>query len=498
MSGQRAPAIVVASNRGPVAFEPGAAEPEARRGSGGLVTALTGALQRAEGVWVASAMTATDRAVAGAAGDRAIDLTPHGLGFGLRFLTFSDADYDGAYNGVSNGLLWFAHHHLWDTVRAPEFDEGVRDVWAAYERVNATFARAMAEEAGRLPGRPRFLVQDYHLALVPGMLRDLVPDARIAHFSHTSFAGPTYLRILPRVVCDRLLYGMLGADVLGFHARPWAENFLMSARTLPGVHADLSRSRVLIGHRDVRTRIHPISVDAAALRATAATPRVAERRRAIAAWKDDRAMILRVDRLELSKNIVRGFRAYDLFLRRNPAWRGRVAFLAMLSPSRLDIAEYREYAGECLDEADRVNGRHGTADWTPVTVQIQEDYEGAVAAYALSDVLLVNPIIDGMNLVAMEGPLLNRRAGTLVLSRNAGAHDRLGRHAIGVNPFDLDDTAGAIERALAMGLEERRRRARGLSRLVLANPPERWIDGQLADLDAAASRAERAALRATG
>lgn len=490
-------AIVVASNRGPVTFEPGASGPEVQRGSGGLVTALTGALQQTEGVWVASAMSETDRAVAGEAGDRAIDLEPHGFRFGLRLLTLSHQDYDAYYNGVSNGLFWFVHHYLWDTVRSPEFDEDTRAVWDAYERVNAAFARAMAEEAGRLPGRPRFLVQDYHLALVPGMLRELVPDALIAHFSHTSFAGPTYLKILPRHMHDRLLFGMLGADVLGFHARAWSESFLMSARTLPGVHADLTRSRVLIGHRQVLVRIHPISVDAAALRATAATPRAAERRRDIDEWREGRAMVLRVDRLELSKNIVRGFRAFDLFLRRNPEWRGRVQFLAMLSPSRLDIPEYRAYAGDCLEEADRVNRRHGDSGWTPVTVRVQEDYEGAIAAYGMYDVLLVNPVIDGMNLVAMEGPLLNRRGGTLVLSRNAGAHDRLSRHALSINPFDLEETASAIERALTMGMEERRRRARGLSRLVLAMPPQRWIDGQLNDLADAEARRERL-LRPTG
>ncbi|MFM7718646.1 MAG: trehalose-6-phosphate synthase [Actinomycetota bacterium] len=484
-------AVVVGSNRGPVAFEPGPDGPRARRGSGGLVTALTGALQDGGGTWVAAAMTATDRAVAGGAGDRAIDLGSHGFPFGLRMLEIAQDDYDGYYAGVSNGLLWFAHHHLWDTVRSPLFGEDVPRVFEAYERVNRTFAVAMAEEAGRLPGRPTFLVQDYHLALVPAMLRELLPDAAIAHFSHTSIAGPTYFRILPERIADRILYGMLGADVLGFHARGWAENFLMTARGLPGVHADLGRSRLLVDGREVRTRVHPISVDAGAIRAETDGDRVRRRRREFQTWRGTGAMILRVDRLELSKNIVRGFLAYELFLRRNPGWRGRVQFLAMLSPSRLDIPEYRTYADECLAEADRVNRQFGTASWTPVTVRLQEDYEGALAAYAFYDVLLVNPVIDGMNLVAMEGPLVNRRSGTLVLSRNAGAYGRLARHAIGVNPYDLDETASAIERGLAMGVDERRRRARGLARLVLANPPERWIRGQLDDLEDAARRRTR-------
>lgn len=482
------PAVVVASNRGPVTFDRG---PDggtvARRGSGGLVTALTAALQGRCGAWVAAAMTDGDRTVARSG--VAVDLP-----FRVRFLDLPPEDYDGAYNGVSNGMLWFAHHSLWDTVRSPTFDEGVADVWAAYERVNAAFARALAEEAGRLPGRPAFLVQDYHLALVPAMLRELEPDASIAHFSHTSFAPPSALGILPGRIAERVLFGMLGADVLGFHARRWAEHFLLDARGLPGVHADPARGRVLLAGRDVRTRIHPISVDARTLRREAASPTVLARRRELERWRGDRAMLLRVDRLELSKNIVRGFRAYELFLRRNPDWRGEIVFLAMLSPSRLDIAEYRDYAEECVAEAERVNRALGRPGWEPITVRVREDYEGALAAYGLYDVLLVNPVVDGMNLVAMEGPLLNRRQGALVLSRTAGASARLGRHAVGVNPFDIDETASALDRCLRMGREERMRRSRGLARLVLANPPERWLGAQLDDLAAATGRSRRFAV----
>ena len=481
-------AVVVASNRGPVTVDagPGGA-PVVRRGSGGLVTALTASLHERCGSWVAAAMTEGDRALA--RGEVAADLP-----FRVRFLDLPAEDYDGYYNGVANGILWFAHHSLWDTVRSPTFDDGVDRLWDAYERVNAAFARALAEEAGRLPGRPAYLVQDYHLALVPAMLRAIDPGARIAHFSHTPFAPPTTLRILPTRIADRVLQGMLGADVLGFHARAWAEHFLLDARTLPGVHADPARGRVLVDGREVRTRIHPISIDATALRREAADGDIAARRASLERWRGDRALILRVDRLELSKNIVRGFRAFERFLERNPAMRGAVVFLAMLSPSRLDIAAYRTYAEECVAEAARVNRAFGTADWTPIAMRIREDYAGALAAYALYDVLLVNPVVDGMNLVAMEGPVLNRRNGALVLSRNAGASARLGRYALGVNPFDIEETAAAIERGLAMGRAERARRARGLRRLVLSNPPERWVTAQLDDLLIVERRRTRLAL----
>lgn len=482
----------MASNRGPVTFErgeDGALEP--RRGAGGLVTALLGAMSRVGGLWVAAAISEADRELArGPAGGR-MEMPGTDGTYQVRLLDVPPERYDGYYNRISNGILWFAHHYLWDTVRQPVFDEAVDAAWSDYVAVNRQFAEALAEEAERIGGPCAFLIQDYHLALVPRMLRELRPDATIAHFSHTAIAGLTYLRIVPVKIREGVLRGMLGADVLGFHSQMWAENFLMSARSLPGVRADLLRSRLVTEGREVAVRIHPISIDPHGLRAEAATPEVARRRRELNRWRGDNRLILRVDRLELSKNIVRGFRAYALFLRTNPEWHRRVRFLALLSPSRMDLPEYREYGAECLEAAEEVNREFGDETWQPVEVRVKDDHPGALAAYGLYDVLLVNPIFDGMNLVAMEGPLLNRRGGVLVLSRNAGAYWRMGRHALAINPFDLRETAEAIAHALGMPREERLRRARNLARLVLTNPPERWVRGQLEDLERARRRRDR-------
>jgi trehalose 6-phosphate synthase len=478
-------AVVVASNRGPISFEH---DPEGgligRRGAGGLVTALSGALPKAGGVWVAAAMSDGDREAA-ASGGR-IDRDDLGIPYRLRYLDIPPDLYDGYYNGISNGVLWFAHHYLWDAVRSPSFGPEVQDAWGSYVEVNRRFAHALAEEG--VGSEAAFLVQDYHLALVPRLLRELRPDALIAHFSHTSIAGPTYLRMLPAQIHDQILRGMLGADVLGFHAPAWAENFLLSARQLSGVRVDLARSRIVTEGRTVAVRIHPISVDAAAMRQWAATREVRELRRALNRWRDNARLIVRVDRLELTKNIVRGFQAFELFLRRNPSWIGRVRFLALLSPSRMDLPEYRTYTEACVAEAARINAEVGEGGWTPIELRLRDDYPAALAAYGLYDVLFVNPVIDGMNLVAMEGPILNRRHGVLVLSRNAGAFGRLGRYALAVNPFDLGEMADAVGEALEMPLDERTRRARGLSRLVLANPPSRWVGGQLEDLERARRR----------
>lgn len=488
MTSHAAP-LIVASNRGPVTFERGPdGELNPHRGSGGLVTALLGALQDAGGLWVAAAMSDGDREMVARSDAGRIDMKAFGSGYRVRYVDIPPEVYDGYYNRISNGVLWFAHHYLWDTVRSPAFGDEVDEAWGHYVEVNRRFAHCLAEEGERAGAEPAYLIQDYHLALVPRFLRELRPQAMIAHFSHTSMAGPTYFRMLPADIRQQLLQGMLGADVLGFHSQAWAENFMLSARQLSGTRVDLGRSRIRAEGRDVAVRIHPISVDGRAMRESAATAEVRDLRRRLARWRGDARLILRVDRLELTKNIVRGFDAYEMLLRRQPSWRGRVRFLAMLSPSRMDVPEYREYAEASLAEADRINRELGEDDWTPIEVRLRDDYLGALAAYGLYDVLFVNPVIDGMNLVAMEGPVLNRRQGVLVLSRNAGAHGRLGRYAIAVNPFDLDEMCEALRSALEMPLDERTRRARGLSRLVLSNPPARWVRSQLDDLERARRR----------
>jgi trehalose 6-phosphate synthase len=481
--------ILVASNRGPVTFNRSAdGTMEATRGSGGLVTALTGSMRDLGGTWVAAAMSDGDREVAAAHRKGRIGPKDSGTAFGLRYLTFDPEVFDGYYNYVSNGILWFAYHYLWDAVHSPIWNADTEAAWERYVAVNRAFAEALANEASRSEGKTAFMIHDYHLSLVPRFLRELLPEAAIAHFSHTPFSGPTYTRIMPAYMRREILRGLLGADVLGFHAEGWAENFMVAARYVPGVRADLNRSRVHVENREVMVRIHPISIDAGDLRSIAADPDTLRIRDELLEWKGKAKLILRVDRMELSKNVWRGFLAYEMLLRTAPQWRGNVKFLALLSPSRAEIPEYREYTELCLSEAERINGELGKGEWKPIEIRMQDDYVGAIAAYGIYDVLLVNPVYDGMNLVAMEGPLVNRKKGCLVLSRNAGAYSRLGRHAIGVNPFDVKETAEAIERALTMPEEERARRARGLSRLVLSNPPARWVGRQLDDLRRAEAR----------
>jgi len=471
--------IVVASNRGPVSFgRDESGRVVTTRGAGGLVTALGGALAATGGLWIAAAMSEEDRSQA----QRTIEVDAGAGGYQVRLLPFDPADYEGYYDGISNRVLWFLHHSLWDVPRAPTF-EGLAEAWHGYRTVNDTFARALEEE-GRPPREePVYLVQDYHLAIVPALLRERMPRAAIAHFSNIPFAGPTGLRILPQPIREALLAGMLGADVVGFQALAWAENFLLGCRGLPGARVDLRRRVVRWDGRDVRVRVHPISIDPAALREEAAAEEAAAAGQDILAWIGDRRLLVRVDRAELSKNILRGFQAYERFLETNQEWLRRISFLALLNPSRQHLPEYRAYTEEAVELAGRINGRLGREDWEPIRLSLKDDYPRALAAYRLYDVLLVNPVFDGMNLVAKEGPALNERDGVLILSENAGASAELGRHALAVNPFDVEATARSIATAVQMDPVERRRRARGLRAAVARNPIDVWVRAQVEDLE---------------
>jgi trehalose 6-phosphate synthase len=331
-------------------------------------------------------------------------------------------------------------------------------------------------------GGVAYLIQDYHLALVPALLRSLLPGARIAHFSHIPFADPTYFRILPDQMRGALLSGYLGADVVGFHTKRWAESFLLNCRGHPGARVDLGRRRVRWENREVRVGVYPISIDVEDVQAQSRSARAMGATRRLEAWLGTARLVLRVDRTELSKNILRGLEAYEAFLKRRPGWRRRVRYLALLNPSRENLPEYKAYLRRCLRVARRINDMLGEPGWEPVRVSVRDDYSMALAAYGLYDVLVVNPVFDGMNLVAKEGPLLNRRDGVLILSENAGAFAELGDHAIAVNPFDISQGAEAIASALQMKPGERARRAAALRQAVLANRLEAWVGRQLADL----------------
>jgi trehalose 6-phosphate synthase len=484
--------ILIASNRGPLSFTLGDdGQLTARRGGGGLVSGLSSVAAEADLLWVCAALDDADRAAARAAPGGRLDLDGTPGGSGVRLLDLPSATFDAAYNSVANSTLWFVSHLLYDTPNQPSFGAAFRRDWESYRAYNAAFARALAAAAGppeasgttAAAGPPvRAIVQDYHLALVPRMLAELRPGIRIAHFSHTPWAPPEYYRILPGAVGRELLEGMLGADQAGFLSQRWADAFLDCCAEILGATVD--RAAQSVSYRGHRTgvAVYPLGVDASELTARAAKPDVEDRLAALAAATRGTRVIARVDRTELSKNIGRGLAAYRELLITRPQWRGRVTHVALAYPSRTGLPVYRAYTESVQRLASEINEEFGTPGWQPLMLEILDDYARSLAAYRIADVLLVNPIRDGMNLVAKEGPILSDRGCALVLSTEAGAADELGSEAILVNPFDVTATAEALHEALVMADSERIRRCAALAKAGAAMPPRLWFAQQLAAL----------------
>jgi trehalose 6-phosphate synthase len=395
-------------------------------------------------------------------------------------LPLDPSTFSRAYNGIANSTIWFVHHLLYDSANTPVFDAGWRRLWAAYERYNRAFAQALADEAE--PGA-KVMVQDYHLDLVPRQLRELRDDLRIAHFTHTPWAPPEQFAMLPTAVGREILTGLLGADHVGFHSERWAEAFLRCCARFLGADVDLVERTVHWEGRTVRIGIHRLGTAADEIRDRAHQDDANAGYEHLREVVGDRKVIARVDRTELSKNIVRGLMAYRELLRSRPEWHGRVVHVAYAYPSRTDIPEYREYTAAVQRVGREVEQEFGTDDWVPVLLEVANDYPGSLAALRMADVLLVNPVRDGMNLVAKEGVVLAERECAVVLSRDAGVADEYGEDALLVNPDDVTETAEALHTALSMPAGERQRRCKALNAAATALPPAAWFRQQLDALD---------------
>ncbi len=484
--------LIVVSNRGPVSFRrDDRGRRVARRGGGGLVTALRPLVSHHDVTWIASAITDEDAVVAREARDEAIDEVAHdGSPYRLRLVLHHPVAYDSFYNVVSNPTLWFLQHYLWDLANAPLVDSGLRRAWeGGYVAVNAAFADAVVIELDADPDACVFF-HDYHLYLAPRLVRDGRPDATLTHFVHIPWAQPDYWRVLPEPIRRAIHDGLLANDVVGFHTPRWRDNFLASCEEIVGAECDRGQGSVLYRDRRALATAHPISVDPSEFDELAGREEVLALEREIEARRPER-LVVRVDRTDPSKNVVRGFRAFELYLDAHPEMHRRVGMLALLDPSRQDIPEYAEYLGAIQRAARAVNDRFAQDGWTPIDLRIEDNFLESVAAYKQYDVLLVNAIFDGLNLVAKEAPLVNDRDGVLILSENAGAHEELGEWAISVNPFDVAAQAEAIHTALEMPEAERRARLEAIRAHVRAHDLSAWIAAQMEDLDRVVAHARR-------
>jgi trehalose 6-phosphate synthase len=452
----QSPPIVVVSNRGPLSFSTGSdGDLVARRGAGGLVSSLGPLARECDATWLAAAISEADRKAAASG-------TIEAEGHRIRLLALDADQYRMAYDVVSNGTLWFLHHGLFDLPRRPQLDRRWREAWSAYREVNRAFAQVIIDEA---PGGAIVLVQDYHLSLVGTWLAQERRDLRAVHFTHIPFCEPGALRVLPGDVAEELLVGLSSHTSCGFHARRWAANFEACSSDVLGWTPS--------------TFVSPISPDHDDIGSTADSKECADEGAALDDEIGDRMLIVRVDRIELSKNLLRGFLAFDDLLRTHSELRGRVVFAALIYPSREGLPEYLAYRQEVETLARHVNEVWATPGWTPVLLDTSDNFPRSVAALQRYDVLLVNPIRDGLNLVAKEGVMVNQRDGVVALSREAGVWEELGHAAVPVNPFDVAGTAEALATALTMSPGERSERAAALKKATDARMPRHWLEDQL-------------------
>lgn len=493
------PLIVIASNRGPFSFsvKKGSDEFDTNRGSGGLVTALGALAEKHQVVWVASALSIGDRAWAKHHGDQVVNVQD----IMLRLIRAPQEIYDQYYNVIANPLLWFIHHEMWEIPRHPSINRETWEAWQAYININKLFAQVIAGSVKDADRPVIVFPQDYHLYLVPGFLRKLVGDeVQIQPFVHIPWPGPDAWRILPKGMRDAILVSLLASDRVGFHTKKDAFNFVQTCRFyLEGAHSMGSRDSIHFHGRKVEAKAYPISIDIQAVEEIAQSTEAQLFKSQVLQSAAGRRLILRVDRIEPSKNIIRGLEAYRALLESHPEYKGKVQMLALLVPSRMEVGHYQNYLKDIMAEAGMINAEYSDGLWEPCRIIVGNNYHRAIAAMQVYDVLLVNPVADGMNLVAKEGALVNEQDGVILLSEYAGAIYEMAEHVLSISPFDVHSTAEAMHVALQMSQEERQKRATALREIVRKADVKRWFYMQTHDaLRAITSRSQEKKMATSG
>ena len=473
--------LIIAANRGPVtATREEDGTYSFQRGGGGLVTALTGLAKQVDAVWIGSAMTEGDRLW----GSGTVDLEDGDGQIQVEFLPVDSRAYHLYYNVIANPLLWFWQHSMWDFVRAPTFTKETWEAWEdGYVAVNRQFAVAIARHIRRSSKPALVMLQDYHLYLAPAMIRELAGrnhEYTLTHFIHIPWPGAEGWGMMPAGMRLPILEGLTALDLIGFQTREDGLNFIRTCEShLQECEVSFKEGWVRIGDHFTYVRDFPISIDVGALRMLSESADVTEHRRVFENRYGDYKIILRVDRTEPSKNIVRGFQAMEELLEMHPEYMGKVVFLALLVPSRMEVEEYQSYLDELMAAAGRVNVAYGDSDWEPVRVLAAENYPRAIAGMQLYDALLVNSIADGMNLVAKEGPIVNRKNGVVILSERTGAREQLESGALVISPCDVHATAKALHQALTLPGDQRQEMASFLQETIEREDISDWLCKQV-------------------
>ena len=424
-----------------------------------------------------------DRRAAAASEGLRIDSPLPGQRVSPRYVVTSRKVYHKYYNIICNPLLWFLHHNMWSSSYTPNIDSNVYDAWEnGYKLVNQAFAQSIIAEAKDSDDPSFVMVHDYHLYLVPGYIRQELPHSKIQHTVHVPWPTATAWQLLPSAIREAVCESLCSSDIVGFQCMRDVRSFLTTCEEfLKEAKVDHSQQVVRVGGREVAVRTYPLSIDAEELRRISESPRALD----IERWLKPQCCehtIVRVDRAEPSKNVVRGFRAFGILLERHPELLGKVKFLAFLVSPQTHIRQYQRYLEEIDQQVHSINSTYSNAEWQPIQVFYENNYTQAIAGMRLYDTLLVNSVIDGMNLVAKEGPVVNTKNGVLILSDSVGAFDQLKEGALHVSPADLEGTMQAMYEAITMPPEDRERRSKTLIEAVEAEDVTHWVERQLEDL----------------
>ena len=432
--------LLLASHRLPVTIEGRGEAWRVLESAGGLATGLRSPHERSNGIWCGypgdlSPFSVRARGAIDAELQRR-HLVP---------IALDAVELEAYYSRFSNAVLWPLFHYMVDRIPRDASD------WQSYVSVNARFARVLASQF--TPG-DRVWIHDYQLALVPSMLRELVPEAKIGYFLHIPFPSSELFRLLPWRA--EWLRGVLGADLIGFHTLAYQRHFSSALRRILGVEIDFNR--IWVEGREVVLDSFPMGIDAEFFEDIAQRAASSVQTGVVESGVQ---VLLGVDRLDYTKGIPRRLMAYESLLEQQPSLCGRVRFVQVASPSREQVPEYERYKRELDSMVGRINGRFGTSDWTPIRYLTQAMTQTQlVALYRTADVMVVTPLRDGMNLVAKEY-IASRvdEDGVLVLSEFAGASAELSA-ALLVNPYDISGMAQGLYAALTMAPVERQRRMR--------------------------------------
>lgn len=476
--------IIVATNRGPVVFKKDEqGKIELIRGAGGIVGSMVPFLQKTHGKWVSSAIGECDHYMNTKYNSK-VPIPLDDPEYYVEYIKTEENIYNGFNGKFANPLLWFIHHSMWNSPYTPCADDDLHQAYDSYQYVNSRFADAIGQDISQSEKTPIVMLQDYHIYLTPKMIREQHPDVLMSQFVHVPFPSPEIFQQLPNHIQIEILGSILTNDVLGFHIRRYMNNFLQTVKLiLPDASVDDVRGDIEYKGHLCHVRTYPISVDIKTLQNQAQDPKVLAKEAEVNEMIGDCKLIYRTDRADLSKNIIRGFQAYDMFLEKYPEWIGKVKFVATLMPSRQDIKIYREYTDNIRDIVKKINQKYATPDWEPIKYICKGDYNMVVALFKRYDVLMVNPILDGMNIVAKEGSIINENNGVLILSNGAGCYEELKDGAICVNPYDLRQTAESINMALLTDEQTKSQMIKEARAAIERNDLNKWVSDQLKDIE---------------